>query len=320
MMQKLKLNYNSTSNSGFTIVEVMISLILLSILMVGVITITNDSTEKKDRIVDEDREYLQMEMVLQRMEWDLTQIYTPLYYAGKPKPKEKTQNEKDEDYLVSDRNESNMYQGNKRFAFANSNGHPVPIYRNPEKNIFEFLSMANRRRVRDVPQSKFTWIKYSLIKMPDNYQKKENDERDNRSLYALIRTADPYDPYNHQEDSLDKIKYQVLLYNVKEIEFNFWSPKDLHEGKYVEKLSEIDEKKDRPKGENLLRAILFKLVWIDRFNKEVKVEKIFRPITPYYVEKIEDDKNKGTSSDDGTLVNDDDNEEIDEENNPDDQK
>jgi len=50
----------------------MISIVLLSFVMLGVVAIIDNSQNTKDRTVQSDRDNLQIETAMARMEWDFS--------------------------------------------------------------------------------------------------------------------------------------------------------------------------------------------------------------------------------------------------------
>ena len=70
------------NNKGFSLLEILISITLLSIMMVFVIDITNDSLDTKDTVLAEDQELFQAEMAVNRIVTDISHMYNPLFYAA----------------------------------------------------------------------------------------------------------------------------------------------------------------------------------------------------------------------------------------------
>ena len=70
---------------GFSLVEVMISLVLLSFLMMGTYVMVDNSQRTKETVSTEDRAMLQVQMAFNRLEADFSQIYSPAYFAPQRK-------------------------------------------------------------------------------------------------------------------------------------------------------------------------------------------------------------------------------------------
>jgi prepilin-type N-terminal cleavage/methylation domain-containing protein len=72
----------SVSNDrGFTLIEVLIAILLLSFITIGVVTITENAMNTKDRTTQLNEDNLQIETAMSRFEWDFSQIYSPLYFS-----------------------------------------------------------------------------------------------------------------------------------------------------------------------------------------------------------------------------------------------
>lgn len=251
------------SQNGFSILEVLIAISLLSFITIGVVSLTNDATNTKDRISSEDKEKMQLITALNILEWDLSHLYTPLYFAKKMPIKGRI--------TESIYNKiHDQYERNAHFSFADIEGRPVPSYDNPDKNTFEFFTTSNRRRNFGVKQSNFAWVKYVL---EQENEPTEKDEQDQSGRYRLIRYFNAENPYKSEKLNTDQIKGQVILENLEEIEFSFWNGENK---KFMAPLTQI------PNGPNLIRAIKINLIWKDKLGGVIKLNKIYRPLFPLF--------------------------------------
>jgi len=78
-------SFKVDNQAGFTLLEVLIAITILSLLMVSIYSVIENSTTTKDRIITEDRDKMQLEMAFARIETDLEYIYSPLYYESTQK-------------------------------------------------------------------------------------------------------------------------------------------------------------------------------------------------------------------------------------------
>jgi type II secretory pathway component PulJ len=254
------------NSSGFSILEILIAISLLSFITIGVISLTNDATSTKDRMSAEDKEKMQIITALNVLEWDLSHIYSPMYYSKKLPVKGRIT---EEIYnKVQDR-----FERNPHFGFTDIDGRPVPIFDNPDKNTFEFFTESNRRRQANIKQSNFAWVKYAL----EPEDEKERDPNDQSGKFRIIRFFSADNPYradklNSGQDS-DKTKAQVLLENVEELEFLFWNSENQ---KFIAPLTGI------PGGQNLIRAIQVTIAWKDKLGGSQKIVKVYRPLWPVF--------------------------------------
>lgn len=256
---------------GFTLVEVLIAILILSFITLYAYKMIDDGTDTKDKVTSEDRNMMQTLTAMNRIESDFNEIYSPLYSYSK---------------LTAQTAGSDPYQDssatfNGTFEGKNKNGIPIPQVVSDEKSSIVFLSTANRRKVAGTKESNFVWIKYSLQPTQDEDDKKNGG-------FDLVRQSISTDPFN-SKISWPDIHPQVILSNVKSLEFNFY---DERNKKYVTSLSELNENK------NNLRSIMVKLVWINHDNNEFNIEKTFRILNPYFNTK-QDDLNVGGTWGDG---------------------
>ena len=241
------------SKNGFTLIEVLISMLLLSLIMIYVVNIINQSSNTNDKVIAEDREFLQVEASLERINLDFSQIYSPLYYTFQGNMK---------GFSIS---ENYPRQSKERI--------PIPEILNPEKSTLIFKTAVNRRKLENSKQSHYAWVRYSLRKST----LKDNEKKRTGGDYELIRQLTSSNPYIKQHD-WNEVKEQLLVRHVKEAEFSFWSNK---EKKFLSRLRELG--KDR----RVLRGMKVNLVWIDANNNEWKNERYFRPLWPEFSAKKE---------------------------------
>ncbi len=243
--------------------EVLIAITILSFIMVAVVTITDSSQSTKDRVLAEDRETLQVETAFARMEWDFSQIYSPLYFSHAMGPTGLTEDEGEAyNQLI------NSYQSNDRFSFPSYDGLPVPRMKTPDKTSLVFFSSSNRRKLKNIKQSHFAWIKYSLTSQEDYDEDSGELHGDN-----LVRYFVPHDVFNHDPIPWDKVKGQVLLRGVERIDYEFWNPETK---KWVDSLDLIKD------GNNLIRGLRVKLEWNAPDGAKRTYYRVFRPLFPQY--------------------------------------
>ena len=227
---------------GFSLIEVMISLIILSFMMLGTYTMVDNSQRAKDSVTVEDSTLLQVQMALNRFEADFSQIYSPRYFASK-------QNKKKKELPSLD-----MYNATEQFPELSKDGHPVPLLEQVDDNTLSFMTSSNRRKMQDIKQSRWTWVQYTL--------------EDSDSSNVWVRRSSASDPFSPRVD-WDKVRPQVLVKKVKEIQFSFW---DVRNKDWVESLSEVAEN---------LYAVKIDLVWLDANDGEQSNTRVFRVLWPH---------------------------------------
>lgn len=299
-MKKLKENKSiKLSNDGFTLIEVLIAITVLSMLMATMYTIVSNSTDSKDKIIAEDKDALQLITALDRMEQDFSQIYSPLYHSAKYVKKESDQNEffnetdqNGEQKIVSP---LDSFEPSERFKSISTTADIVPTIENESKSELIFMTTSNRRILQDSKQSRFGWVKYAL-----RSSSREEDERKEGADYELVRSIETENIYNKEFD-WKNIKEYPLLRDIKSFQFLFWNAKT---EKFVDKLELLSTDQETP------RLIRVKLVWINSDNNEVEIVRTFRPLAPYFdTEKDEKEKeaaragNTNTNSPDSIIEN-----------------
>lgn len=246
------------NQSGFSLLEVMIAILILAFITFSTYQLVNTNTETKTKVVKEDREIVQTLAAMGRIESDFSQLYTPLFSNSKMAPS-----------AASSDVYADVPVANGSFDGKSKDGNLIPLIKSEDKSNLLFLTQANRRKVADSKESRFTWIKYSIRSMqPDP----ENPDDKVSGLYEVIRQTIPTDIFNTTLD-WEAQRPQVLIDRVKSFEFSFW---DERTKKFATSLSELNENK------NLLRSIKVELVWIDENQNEQKIVKTYRVLAPYF--------------------------------------
>lgn len=282
----------SSCEWGFSLIEILIGMVLLSFLMLGVYSLVDNSSRSIEESLKTDGDWLVAETALGRFEWDFSQIYSPLYFSRKwdaelqrlrlglaPQTTPVSGALKDapgrggqaSDELPADQETSNssktiaipnpQYSDNPRFDSVNTEGLPIPLMANPQRDTFEFLTAGNRRHIANSKQSHFAWVKYTLRRSEDPDSGQE-----------LIRYFSPFAPYFREREETMEAKPQVLLSHVISLKFVFWDPA---KEKWLDTLKEIGES-------NPLRAVKIILTWKPDGIREETVERAFLPLWPYF--------------------------------------
>jgi hypothetical protein len=249
------------NQSGFTLFEILVAIFVLTFLMVSVISITNDSTNTKEQVVKEDKEFLQIETAMARLEWDISHLYSPLYFSKPMQPTgEGRYRMNPEKYANLINSINDRFGGNDNFSGVSDDGKLIPRFVGKTKESFQFFTLANRRKMSNIKQSHFAWVKYDLV----------SGEESQKNLVRYFKADNPYDPY--QWDT-SKTKPQVLLKNVTELIFEYWNP----DRKKYETSLESMALKDGPA---VIRAVKVTIEWIDSEGIENQMVRIFRPLFP----------------------------------------
>lgn len=256
------------NSKGFTLIEVMIAITLLSLLMISIFSITDSSITTKDEVTREDREYLQVQTALHRLEMDLSQIYSPLYFSFpriSPNTPGVTADMFDED------NPPPRYRASEKYPLESHHKLPIPVMENENAQELVFMTTSNRRKTYDSKQSRYGWVRYYLeAYVPDDPEEEVHPER--QGSQQLMRAFEAYNPYK-REFEWDKARSYALLKAIKDFKFEFW---DRQNERYVDLLRNV------PKDNQSPRLIRVSFTWIDSEGLAHPFERVFRPLYPFF--------------------------------------
>ena len=131
------LDFKLKNQIGFTLLEVLIAITVLSFIILGIATITDDSQQTAESVIQEDLDLLQVETAFSRLEWDISHAYSPLYFSHAMEPTGLTPQEGDVYKSILDR-----YSTNENFAFPSFDGYPVPNNKLEPKESMTFLNIS----------------------------------------------------------------------------------------------------------------------------------------------------------------------------------
>jgi prepilin-type N-terminal cleavage/methylation domain-containing protein len=256
---------------GFTLVEVLIAIVLLGFVSLYTYKMVDNNTDTKDRVLKEDNLLMQTLTAMNRIDNDISQIYSPLYAFTKNDPTQSNQTNQVTEY-------NSPSDQNPTFEGRTKNSMVIPQFISDDKSSIQFLTTANRRKTANSKESRYAWVKYSL-------QGSTDDEDRKFGGYELVRQILPTNIYSKdvlgilKDTGSPNAKAQVILTHIKSLEFSFW---DERSKKFVTSLQELNENK------NLIRSLKLELVWVDETNNEQKIEKNFRVLYPVFKAKQDD--------------------------------
>lgn len=255
------------NHHGFTLLEVLIAITLMSFLVLGVYTIIDDNYKSQIDITKEDREYIQTQMAIERLQLDLEQIYSPLYFSAYPS--QQSRNPRQQETLDPDR-KINNFPVTKYFPKEQVSNLPVPLIEQEDKDEIIFFTSSFRRRMEGQKTSRYAWVKYFLE--PDPNDPPEDSQRPG-GLSLLKRKVVPELLYE-EDIEWDKGPDQLLLKGVKLFAIEFWNPKS---EKWVERLREVDAAhKESPRLFRLLLSV------IDHAGIEHNYLRVIKPHWPIF--------------------------------------
>jgi hypothetical protein len=307
-------NLISASNeAGFTLLEILIAITLLAFITIGVVSITDDAAKTMERTTNINENNLQIETAMNRFDWDFSQIYSPLYFSTTlnmnpnqgivsgdpdgiqdgstvPGSTGTAQAGQQINPYLQQYYESliNRFERNEHFMGVSKEGLPIPRFHNPDKDVFEFFTTSNRRKVENQKQSHFTWVRYSLADQ-EQTEEEENNNQIPKGLKSLIRYISSDDPYTEKRiniEDVERVKGAVLLRNVEKLEFNFWDPQ---RRTWETSLRSVQG------GENLIRGVRVLVSWYDSYGTKRTSIRVFRTNWPM-VTPVDQPGNQGIAA------------------------
>ncbi len=262
-----------------TLIEVLIAITLLGFIMIGVVTITDNSRNAKERTGQVDQDNLAAEAALARLDSDFSQIWSPLYFT------QKFTGSMDPNTNPAIVETVYLYERHPRLRMPSKEGLPIPILRSREKSEFIFPTSSNRRRLENQKQSQFMWVRYYLGDPPEVSDEDEADRgggttgvsgAGSGSKKAFLRQVFPDDPWSKEELDFEDTRAAVLLENVESLEFKFWDPRTR---KWESSLKAMQD------GEFIQRGLQVSLTWYDSQGHKRETVRIMRPLWPSVVPK-----------------------------------
>lgn len=249
----------------------MIAIALLSFVVIAIVQITGGAQDTVDRTLLEDKELLQVETAFARFEWDFSQIYSPLYFSHEMRK----QTDDNEETLMAYDRLLEPYQGRPNFDSLSYDGFPIPRFSFEDKNEITFFTSSNRRKLKNIKQSHFAWVRYALetdreAGSPDDAP---NSSNKTRAKGIWVRKVFTKDVFSNEEISWSNIKSQILLRNVEKMSYEFW---DAENRKWVDNIRLIKD------GDKIFRGVRITIVWKTIDDIEQTFVRTFRPLYPQF--------------------------------------
>ena len=249
---------------GFTLIEVLISLTILAFLMLLITKVTNNSVDHKGAIIEEDRELLQVTTALDRLSWDFSQIYTPLFHTQefKTDPFNTEASLLKEGLLKS----NPLYEDPGLFSKPDFFGRPIPSIKEEKDKAIEFYTKSNRRRFENSNESEFAWVRYE-------FRPYSGEDPSKEGLLELVRYYTSLDIYKEGLE-LKELQPTILCNKISEYKFFFWDEKTK---KWEEHINRVSNE------EHLLRGLKLKIKWKRGPDQiEESSSRIYRSIWPVF--------------------------------------
>lgn len=263
------------NQKGFTLIEILIAITIMSFLVLGVYSMVDSNFVTQTEVTREDREYLQVQMAIERIQQDLEQIYTPLYYSSFPTPQQAGQNGQGQQLeqlrnTLPEDNRNNNFPPTTYFPKEQVDNLPVPLIQQPDKDEFIFYTSAHRRRLEDEKSSRYIWVRYFV---DNDEEEPDEDSARPEGLSVLKRKVVSEDLYRDDID-WDKGPDQILIRGLKSFAFEFWNKRT---EKWVQTLREVDSE-----HRDTLRLFRILLVVVDNAGNEYSHMRVIKPHWPFF--------------------------------------
>lgn len=263
------MNSRPFTQKGFTLLEVLLAITVLSLLMVYVFSIVDSSTTTKETIIAEDREYLQILTAFDRIEMDFSQIFSPLYFTIEEITRT-TPGIGIAAELFQNTENKPRYRPSKQFPRVSQKFQRIPMLENETPTSFVFMTNSNRRKVMDSPESRYSWVSYSLrATIVDSDLDIAAGREQTQDLVRATLSRDPYS----EDINWDDVRGHVLLKGIKNFRFEFWNKGTQ---RFVQLLRE--DQLD-PLSPRLMKA---SFTWVSPEGDEHEFQKTFRPLWPKF--------------------------------------
>ena len=206
---------------GFTLLEILIAITILAFISLAVVNVTENAALTMERTTQTNENNLQIETALGRMDWDFTQIYSPLYFStvmnlnpnldqnGIPIQTGGTPNQTNPYIMQYQEQLMARFERNEHFKAVSKEGVPVPRFFNPEKSILEVFTTSNRRKIENQKQSHFAWVRYSLTEQEQTPEEESNSNIP-KNLKSLVRYFSADDPWDDKKYRANRAMRQVM--------------------------------------------------------------------------------------------------------------
>lgn len=258
---------------GFTLIEVIISILLLSMMAFSIIKITDQSTTTKIETIKEDNDFLKVYSALYTIQWDINHYYSPLFQhtvlqTSKLAPNINATEEEKQNFAEFQNSLLAQFRTNRRFSGVTESGELIPKLLKESNHTITFLSNGYRRKNLNEKKSNFAWITYTLEDPSEDdieFMKEKEQKEEVKAGKNLVRYIDATNPFSPELPSKDDLFPQVIFEKVTNIEWSFWDRK-----KRNYSLIDIYTEDHQP-----ITSFKLKITFNDIYDQEQTVEKIF---------------------------------------------
>lgn len=213
--------YKTARQSGFTLLELMITIALLAVISLGIYQGTTQAFKLREVLTQEGDFYNGIRLAMAVLEKDIAQLYSPTLLlpdaprpnaSNSPNPMVPTVMDPNLQQLRdSPMGRANTFWG----AVIHMTGIRPMRFVGQEKKL-TFVASSRRRIYKEVPESEFSKIQYELKPDPSP------DSEELKGTLVLYKTESP-NAFSEDDLSKDKMKTTApILYGIKTFKFRFY--------------------------------------------------------------------------------------------------
>lgn len=204
----------SHSKQGFTILELLIAIVILSFISLATTRLYQQSFKVRDTLQTEGEFYNAIRLGITIIEEDINQIYSPhLILVSKQPLDQKAATDLNVIFQGTEKRETKFWNP----VISPSGIRPSRFV--GEENSMSFVTCSNRRIYKESPESDFLKIKYELVNDKD-----PEDGHENTQILSRKTSTNVFDL--EDDESKDKtLRMTPVLKGVKKLVFKYYSKK-----------------------------------------------------------------------------------------------
>lgn len=198
-------------NRGFTLLEVLISIFILTLISISGYQLITSSYQLRDSLSGDSDFYSEIRLSIGVLEKDFSLLYTPVIML--PPQKEPSKNSKKEQPQIAQQPVGSEFWGD----LADKTGVRYSRFIGTEDEM-KFIASSHIRIYKESKESTFSKITYSL---EDNPFENEDDPEEMKGTKVLVKKEDT-DVFNIEEDSEETTKTYPILYGIKKLTYRYF--------------------------------------------------------------------------------------------------
>ena len=252
------LPFYKVNSRGFTLIEILIAIAILSFMALGIFNIVSQSSDTAERVTQEDQEFVQIVGALKKFDRDFSSIYSPLYFSppmGLSQKLEESNNNRtpEEEPINQKYKDHNFYDG------TTEDGHPIPAIFYEKNTELIFYTSSHKRKYENEKESNFSWVRYFIASNPEQ-----------SDLKVLYRQEIAENIFQRELD-WGAIPAFTVINNIVKIDIFFW---DSEKKEWSDSIAE--------ESKYLGKALKIELIWSDKNGNENLVNKTYRILWPEF--------------------------------------